>query len=136
MTPARGPFLAAWLTYWRTMRRYHRFETTGLEHLDGREARLIVGYHGRGVAHDVCMLGVTIFDRHGYLPHGIVHAAARHLPVARRVVEELRLATGDDEVLAEAVRAGEHIVCTPGGTREGCRSHATRYRVDWGHRIG
>jgi len=125
------------MTWWRLMRRYHRFRTFGLENLAGPEPRLIVGYHGRGVAHDLCMLSALLRDEFGYFPHGVVHAAARRLPVMRQVVDQLQMIAGDDEeMVREIVARGEHIIVAPGGTREACRPAGVRYRVDWGGRLG
>lgn len=136
MSP-RPPAALAWQSYWRLMRRYHRFRTFGLHHLAGDETRLIVGYHGRGLAHDLCMLSVTIHDELGYLPHGIVHAAARTLPIARTIIDQLEMIPGDDpDAVERIIERGEHIIVAPGGTREACRPITDRYRVDWGGRTG
>jgi 1-acyl-sn-glycerol-3-phosphate acyltransferase len=134
-TPANVP-LAAWLATFRAMRVYHRYEVAGLEHLDGRGACLLVGYHGRPVAYDLCMLTVSLYDRLGYLPHGVVHGAVRSNALMQWVSDGLGFVTGDDEAVARAVARGEHILVQPGGTREGCRSFRHRYRVDWGERTG
>ncbi|MBH23190.1 MAG: acyltransferase [Myxococcales bacterium] len=128
--------LTIWLGYWRAMMRYHRYEVHGLEHLTGGRAALIVGYHGRPLAYDQCMLTVAIHDALGYMPHGIVHSAARRLPVFRWFSGGLGFVAGDDGSLAEAIERGEHILVQPGGTREGCRSALHRYQVDWGRRTG
>lgn len=126
----------AWLAFWGAWRRYHRYEVRGIEHLDGPGARLIVGYHGRPIAYDLCMLSVTLNERLGYLPHGIAHRYAGENALLRWVLDDLGFVTGDGDAIARAVVAGEHIAVQPGGTREGCRSHAHRYEVDWGRRTG
>lgn len=137
MSRRAAPAITVWMTWWRLMRRYHRFRTFGLEHLAGPRSRLVVGYHGRGVAHDLCMLSAVLYDRFGYLPHGVVHAAAKELPVMKQVVEQLRMIAGDDsEAVREILDRGEHIIVAPGGTREACRSARVRYTVDWGGRLG
>lgn len=137
MSADSAPAIKVWMTWWRLMRRYHRFRTFGVDNLAGPESRLIVGYHGRGVAHDLCLLSVVLLDELGYFPHGVVHAAAKTIPVMKQVVEQLQMIAGDDE---KAVRAiidrGEHIIVAPGGTREACRSARVRYSVDWGGRLG
>lgn len=137
MTGGDAPAISVWMAWWRLMRRYHRFRTFGLEHLTGAESRLVVGYHGRGIAHDLCLLSTVLVDEFGYLPHGVVHAAARRLPVMKQVVEQLQMIAGDDEEMVRQIIArGEHIIVAPGGTREACRSVGVRYRVDWGGRLG
>jgi 1-acyl-sn-glycerol-3-phosphate acyltransferase len=128
--------LAAWLALFRLARRYHRYEVAGFEHLAQPRAALLVGYHGRPVAYDLCMLGVTIHERLGYLPHGVVHRCVEHQPVMKWVSDRLGLITGDGPAVERAVARGEHILVQPGGTREGCRSFRQRYRVDWGPRMG
>ena len=136
MSQAGGVPLAAWLAYWRVMRRYHRHEIVGLERLDRRGSALIVGYHGRPVAHDLCMLTVAAYERLGYLPHAVFHGAAEHQPLLKWVIDGLGFVTSDGDTLRAAVARGEHIIVTPGGTREGCRSFRDRYRVEWGERTG
>jgi hypothetical protein len=131
---ARGA-RAAWLAYWRAMRAYHRYDVEGLEHLDG-PAALLVGYHGRPLAHDLCMLTVTIHERLGYLPHGVIHGFFGEAPLFRSLVDGLGFVTGDGPRVAEAVARGEHLLVQPGGTREGCRSFRHRHEVDWGERLG
>ena len=64
MASSRVP-LRLWLGYWRALQRYHRYTVNGLEHLDGSRAALIVGYHGRPFAYDMCMLTVALYDRLG-----------------------------------------------------------------------
>jgi acyltransferase-like protein len=128
--------LCLWLTVWRCGQRYHRYTVEGLEHLDAPRSALIVGYHGRPFAFDLCMLSVTLYDRLGYLPHGVVHRGTRAIAPLRWLCDALGFVTGDDERLAAAVARGEHIMVTPGGAREGCRSFRNRYRVSWGERLG
>ncbi len=82
------------------------------------------------------MLTVTLHERLGYLPHGVVHGAVDHEPLMRWVSSSLGFVTGDGAAVASARARGEHILVQPGGTREGCRSSLHRYRVDWGERMG
>ena len=129
------PFRAAWLHGWRTMGRYHRYEIEGFDNLPRDRAALIVGYHGRPLAHDQCMLTVAIHDRLGYLPHGVIHGSMQS-PGLRRVVDELGFVCGDGPDVTAAIAAREHLLVQPGGTREGCRSFRHRYTVSWGRRRG
>jgi 1-acyl-sn-glycerol-3-phosphate acyltransferase len=134
--PAARAARIAWLRYWRTYQRYHRYEVRGFEHLATGPAALIVGYHGRSIARDLCMLSVHVHDRLGYMPHAIFHRAFGTVPFLRPVMEGVDGVPGDAPALAAAVARGEHVLVTPGGTREGCRSFRDRYRVDWGRRTG
>lgn len=130
------PFLAAWLATWRALRRYHRFETRGLEHLLGPDPVMIAGYHGRPLAWDLCMLTVDLYDRRGWLPHGIAHTVFATGSIGRRLIDELGFVTGDSPELQTAIERGEHVLVAPGGTRECARSFRVRYRVDWGRHTG
>jgi hypothetical protein len=132
---AGGVPLAVWLGYWRLWQRYHRYTVEGLEHLDGRAA-LIVGYHGRPLAFDMCMLTVAIHDRLGYLPHGIVHRNIDGRPALKWFTDGLGFVTDDGDELAAAIARNEHVVTTPGGGQEGCRGVCHRYQVRWGNHIG
>lgn len=126
---------ALWIHGWAAAARWHRYQTQGMEHLLTGQPSLIVGYHGRPLAWDMCMLTVEVHRRLGYLPHGVVHTGLGAGPMAN-VLRSLGFVTGDGPDLEAAVQRGEHILVTPGGTREGCRSQAERYQVDWGQRHG
>lgn len=125
----------AWLRYWAVMQRYHRYEVQGLEHLRGGPA-LLIGYHGRVVARDLCMLSVEIHRRLGYLPHVVANQLLLRTPYVRALTSALGFVAGDHPSLEAAVRRGEHLLVTPGGVREAARSFRARYRVDWGQRTG
>lgn len=127
-----GTYLAAWRFY----RRYFRYQVEGFEHLRGGGAAVIVGYHGRPVAYDLCILLVEVYERLGYFPHAVVHGAAQQVRGLRWLSEGLGFVTGDGDAVQRAVARGEHLVVLPGGTREGCRSFRRRYQVDWGRRMG
>ena len=128
--------LRVWLAYWRYRQRYHRYTVEGIEHLDAPRAMLIVGYHGRPLAYDLCMLSVTLYDRLGYLPHGVVHRGFNALPPLKWFADGRGFVTREDGALARVIERGEHIVVTPGGAWEGARSFRDRYRVRWGRGVG
>lgn len=136
MSEAGGPALAAYLGAWRALRRYFRYSVRGFERLPTDRAALIVGYHGRPVAYDLCILLVEVYERLGYFPHAVVHGAAASAPLLGRVADGLGFVTGDGADIRAAVERAEHVVVVPGGTREGCRSFRERYRVSWGPRTG
>lgn len=120
----RAP-LQLWLAFWRYKQWYHRYTVEGLERLVDASPALIVGYHGRPFAYDMCMLTVALYDRLGYLPHGFIHRGVDRIPPLKWVSDGLGFVTGDDTRLAAAVARGEHLIATPGGTREGCRGFAS-----------
>jgi hypothetical protein len=125
-----------WVAYWRALQYYHRYSAEGLEHLDGGEARMIVGYHGRPLAFDMCMLTIAVYDRLGYLPHGMVHRGVEYVRPMRWLARGIGFVITDGPDLVAAIRRGEHIITTPGGGDEGCRRFDDSYRVNWGERLG
>lgn len=134
--PLPLPLQDLWYGYWSLMRRYHRFEVRHLERLERAGPALIVGYHGRPMAHDLCMLQSLLRDRGQAMPLPIIHGALARLPPFEQLVRTGDFLRGDDAALAAAVAAGRQIIVTPGGTREGYRSFRDRYRVEWGERLG
>jgi 1-acyl-sn-glycerol-3-phosphate acyltransferase len=136
MSQAGGFPLATWLAAFRVLRAWHRYEVRGLDILLRSGAKLIVAYHGRPLALDQCMLTVSLYERLGYLPHGIIHGYFGQNRLLRWWIDGLGFVTGDGPGIAGAVARGEHILVQPGGTREGCRSFRHRYQVEWGERLG
>jgi 1-acyl-sn-glycerol-3-phosphate acyltransferase len=125
-----------WIGAVDALRAWHRFEVRGLEHLLTDEPMLVVGYHGRPIAHDMILLQNVLHERLGYLPHPIVHGYAGDNKVLKQVIDDLGFVTGDGRDLRAALDAGEHVFVTPGATKEGCRPFTDRYRVNWGRRRG
>jgi 1-acyl-sn-glycerol-3-phosphate acyltransferase len=143
VSPGGAAARAAWFAYWDLMRRYHRFEVRGLEHVERSGPALLVGYHGRPIAHDLCMLQALLHERRRRSPgrgvpepRPVIHEAFDRVPVLRWLVEGVGFVTGDGEAMARTIARGDPIIVTPGGTREGCRSSRERYRVAWGDRVG
>ncbi len=128
------PALQTWLAAWNHVARVHRYEVEHLDPLLQGRACLIVGYHGRPFAWDLCVLTAELHRRLGYLPHGIIHGGLA-LGKMGQWVDELGFVTADGPKLAAAVARGEHILVAPGGTHEGCR-HGDAYTVHWGARTG
>jgi hypothetical protein len=131
-----GWAVAVWVAYWHFWQRYHRYAVTGLERLLEPGAKLIVGYHGRPLAYDMCMLTVALYDRLGYLPHGVVHRNLETFPALKSFTDALGFVTDDGAEIEQAVARGEHVMVTPGGGMEGCRSVLHRYVVAWGDHVG
>jgi 1-acyl-sn-glycerol-3-phosphate acyltransferase len=125
-----------WFGYWNLARRYHRYRVQGMEHLGSPGPLLLVGYHGRPIAHDLCMLMALLEERGGRSFHPIIHGAFDAHPWLRAFIDGVGFLRGDERELAEAFARGARVVVTPGGTLEGCRSHRERYRVAWGGRLG
>lgn len=127
---------AWWMNDWRFRQAWHRYRVDGIERVLAPGAALIVGYHGRPSAHDLCMLQILLLERYGMVTHAIMHQGVLDVPVLRHLVEGFEFFTGDGPELAAAVAKGHKIVVTPGGTREGFRPSSVQARVDWGERYG
>jgi hypothetical protein len=125
-----------WLAYWRLARRYHRYEVVGEHHLHFTRPALLVGYHGRPIAHDLCMLQSYLYEQTGRSPRAFIHGGFSQNRLLRAVSEGMEFLTGDPTQIREALQRGDLLMVTPGGTREGCRSLLHRYTVDWGTRRG
>jgi 1-acyl-sn-glycerol-3-phosphate acyltransferase len=126
-----------WIAYWNSLRVYHRYEVHGLWHLgEMKTPALIVGYHGRPFAHDLCMLQMLLLERTGQMPSAIVHESMTKSPPLSWIVEGMEFVAGDDDSISKAIKQGKSLIVTPGGTREACRSYRDRYEVNWGQRFG
>jgi Acyltransferase len=133
-----GPLAAknAWHAYWTAMRLYHRFEVRGLENVERSGPALIVGYHGRGVAHDMIMLASLLYERSGAEVRAVIHQKVVELPVLGWLPQGLGYVSGDGPELTDVFTRGESLMITPAGPIEGCRSFRDRYKVNWGKRLG
>ncbi len=138
MTPEHPIPLRIWLATWRAWQRYYHYEVENLDALLGAGMPcLIVGYHGRPFAWDLCLLTVELYDALGYVPAGITHRAADRVPPLKWLLGAMDLYTSErDPRLDPWIRSGRHLMVAPGGIREGARSYRHRYEVDWGDRAG
>jgi 1-acyl-sn-glycerol-3-phosphate acyltransferase len=126
------------LATFRFWARYFRFETEGFDVLASAGPSLIVAYHGGPWTFDLWMLAARMHDELGYFPRAIWHPMWFSVPAVSDAVAELGGIPGrptDAEVAAIKSR-GEHLVVTPGGTREGLRPFWRQRRVDFGRRRG
>jgi 1-acyl-sn-glycerol-3-phosphate acyltransferase len=130
--------LEIWLAVWKLFRRYHTYSVneTDLAKLADSRASLIVGYHGRPVPWDMCLLGLALYEKGGYLPAGITHRGLESIPPLRWMADGIHFFRGDGPELKKWVKAGRHVMVTPGGGRETGRSYRDRYRVNWGNHFG
>ncbi|MBM4365034.1 MAG: 1-acyl-sn-glycerol-3-phosphate acyltransferase [Deltaproteobacteria bacterium] len=124
-----------WKRSWEFRRLWHRYRVEGMEHFHAVGGALMVGYHGRPVAHDLCMLQVGLL-REGVRTHAVMHEVAKTLPVVRHALGPMGFVFGDGPEVEAALAEGRKIIVTPGGTRESARRHDVRYQVDWGGRTG
>jgi 1-acyl-sn-glycerol-3-phosphate acyltransferase len=127
---------AWWIADWTWRQAWHRYSVEGEAHLLEPGSALVVGYHGRPSAHDLCMLQIYLLEKHDIVTHAFMHQGVSKVPVLRHLIEAMQFLTGDDERTAAAVAAGHKLIVTPGGTREGYRSSRVKNRVDWGERNG
>ncbi len=128
---AENAIQSFWMAYWDIARRYHRYQVDGLEILEEYQPALIVGYHGRPLAIDLCILSTVLAKRLGYLPHCFLHRDLLRIPHIDKLIDGLGFLTHDDEKVAKAVERKEHIMVPPGGAYEGMRSYHDNYRVEW-----
>jgi 1-acyl-sn-glycerol-3-phosphate acyltransferase len=126
--------LEVWLAFWRWRQRYHRYSVEGLHHVPTDRSALIVGYHARPLAYDLCMLTVELYERRGRLPRMLVHRGVELIPPLAWLRRGLGFIAGND--VTDAVRHGDVIMTAPGGVAEACRSACDRYRVSWGTHTG
>ncbi len=134
MTASSSLPLEVWLAFWRWRQRYHRYTVEGLHHLPTDRSALIVGYHARPLAYDLCMLTVEVYERRGRLPRMLVHRGVEVIPPLAWLQHGLGFLTSED--VEDAVQKGELIMTAPGGVAEACRSACDRYRVSWGTHVG
>jgi 1-acyl-sn-glycerol-3-phosphate acyltransferase len=118
------------------MKRWHRYSARGIEHLRTPGAKLLIGYHGRGMPLDLALLAEEVRRLEGYIPHCIVHEGLWRIPLAKSYLEAHRAIPGDGPELRAAISRGETVFIAPGGTYEGLRSFWHRHVVDWGNRRG
>jgi 1-acyl-sn-glycerol-3-phosphate acyltransferase len=120
-----------WMGYWRAMRRYHRFEVRGIEHILSLGPAIIAGYHGRPGARDLVMLQALLLYDHGIQTRAIVHDVMLKVPVLRGALDGFEFVSRAPAAIAAAVAQGHKLVVSPGGLEEGFGGYRDRYRVKW-----
>jgi 1-acyl-sn-glycerol-3-phosphate acyltransferase len=136
MTGASFVAQNAWMGYWQAMRRYHRFEVRGLEHVLGLGPALLVGYHGRPGARDLCMLQATLLFDYGQSTRAVAHDLVFKIPGVPAIADGFAFVSRRREDIARAVASGHKLVVAPGGLAEAWGSFRRPYRVRWGEGVG
>jgi 1-acyl-sn-glycerol-3-phosphate acyltransferase len=120
-----------WMGYWRGMRRYHRFEVRGLQHILGSGPAMIVGYHGQPGARDLIMLQELLLREHGETTYAVTHDAVFRIPLLRDLAEGMELVSRERGAIADIIERGEKLIVAPGGIREAWSTVRDRYRLRW-----
>jgi 1-acyl-sn-glycerol-3-phosphate acyltransferase len=107
----------------------------GIEHVPDRGA-LLAGNHTIFGLLDVPFMLAELWRRRGITVRALGDHAHFKVPLWRDLLEAGGTVRGTRENTRELMRAGEHVLVFPGGSREVNKRRGERYRLIWKERIG
>ncbi len=119
----------------RPLRRYHRHQVAGLQHLPRQGAALLVVHHSFAT-YDIPLLGLAAYEATGRMPHALVDRRFFRLPAVGALVHRLGSVEGRPDHGAALLARGKLVVVAPGGMREALRPSSAPYALAWGQRQG
>lgn len=117
------------------LRRYHRHQVFGLEHVPVHGPALLVINHSCAT-YDAFMLGIEVAVHNGRVPRGLGDDMIFRTPVIDELATTAGIQPASPENGAALLGAGNLVFVAPGGMREALRPSTERYRVRWTKRRG
>lgn len=109
--------------------RLHALRIDGLERLP-RGPALLVGNHGL-LGYETPFFFHALYRATGRMPLGLADRWFFKVPLMREVLMRLGGTYGCRENALAGLKAGNHVVCYPGGAREVLKTPSDRYRLQW-----
>lgn len=119
----------------RALRRYHRHEAIGLEHIPRTGRALIIINHSLAT-YDALLLGHAIHERTGRFVRGLADRLMFRTPIVRTLATKMGILVGSPENGTRLLESGELVMVAPGGMREALRPSSEAFHVDWHDRAG
>jgi len=115
--------------------RYFRTSVEGAWRLPREEGCLIVSNHAV-FAIDAMAFFPSLYMETGRLVRGLADHNLFKVPVLSALMLELGAVDGNRDNAVRMLRAGEWVVCYPGGARDALKGAEERYRLQWEGRLG
>lgn len=123
-----GPFL-------RVLKRYHRHEVVGLQHVP-REGAALLAVHHSLATYDAFLFGHTLMAETGRTITGLGDDKLFSFPGLRRLSDAIGLLPASPENGRLLLEKGYLLGVAPGGMREALRPSSERRTVRWARRKG
>lgn len=81
-------------------------------------------------------LGAKLYNEKDIFLRSLADNMHMDVPVWRSFVEDMGMVRASREVCSELMKAGQHIMVFPGGTREVCKNKGEAYQLIWKQRVG
>lgn len=117
------------------LRRYHRYQVEGLEHLPKRGPTLLVVHHSFAT-YDVFMLAVSIWESVRRVARPLADRLIFKIPFLADEARKIGAVVGDPATAKALLHAGELVMVAPGGMREALRPSSQKHTLSWGNRVG
>lgn len=119
----------------RRVSRYFKVRLHDVERIPREGAALLVGNHAlMGV--DTWALLPELFFQTQRVPRGMGLRALFKIPLVRRLLRGVGMASGDRQTAISLLKRGELVLTYPGGARDSLKSQRERYKLKWEGRLG
>ncbi|MCY4381250.1 MAG: lysophospholipid acyltransferase family protein [Proteobacteria bacterium] len=119
----------------RTLKIYHRYSVSGLEHIPKKGRGIIVVNHSLAT-YDICMLIHSIYIRTGRMPRPLVDRLFEKLPLINTLFTRLGCVPGRQCHAQNLLLEDQLILVAPGGMAEAIRPYTERYQIKWQDKRG
>ncbi len=117
------------------VRRFHRHDIEGVEHLPTRGGALLVMNHSLAT-YDGFILAAELYERTGRLATGLGDDLIFRVPWLGEQARMLGIEPANPGNGVKMLQAGHLVGVAPGGMREALRPSSERYNVRWDRRRG
>ncbi|HHG83866.1 MAG TPA: acyltransferase family protein [Bacteroidetes bacterium] len=108
----------------------------GLENAKPEKPAMYVSHHTVYGLTDGFYLGGALYEQKGIFMRALIDNMHTVVPVWRKIVQDLGMVPASREACAELMKAKQHIMVFPGGTREAFKNKDEEYQLLWKQRTG
>ena len=119
----------------QAIRRYHKHDVIGMEHVPAKGAALLVHNHTLST-YDNLLLGAAIYLAMGRLVHGLGDRLMFQIPLLAGFMRRIGFVEANMAAATRFLQQGNLVGVTPGGMREALKPSRRRYELLWDDRKG
>lgn len=108
----------------------------GFDKLEKDKPALYIRNHTIYGLTDGFYLGAKAYLEKDIFMRALVDNMHMHVPVWRRIIEDLGMIPADRDNCTELMQAGQHVMVFPGGSREAFKNKGEDYQLMWKQRLG
>lgn len=117
------------------MKMYHHYRVDGIQKIPQTGRAMVLVNHSLAT-YDIMLLGYSIYEKVGRLPHGLADKNFYKNELTAKIMHKIGVYEANHDNAEEVLKKEELLMLAPGGTREAIRSSKEKFQIKWDDRKG